>query len=107
MRRVEGWAAAWSARDVRGYLSSYAAGFKPVGMSRAAWKAQRKGSIGKAGSIAVEVSDLKIRLRDDSRASATFRQDYRSDAHQDSMRKMLKLEKVGDAWLIVAEQAAE
>lgn len=106
-RAIGQWAEAWSARDMARYLSSYAAAFKPAGMSRAAWEAQRKERIGKAGSIAVEVSDLKIMLHDDSHASATFKQDYRSDAHQDSMRKMLQLERAGDAWLIVAEQTAK
>ncbi|BBI98829.1 hypothetical protein FGKAn22_05220 [Ferrigenium kumadai] len=106
-RAVKSWAEAWAARDVAQYLSSYAVGFKPAGMSRAKWEAQRKERIGKANSIAVDVSDLKVKLSDDSHASATFKQDYRSDTHQDSMRKTLKLEKVGGAWLIVAEQAAK
>ncbi|HXU93275.1 MAG TPA: outer membrane protein assembly factor BamE [Gallionella sp.] len=106
-RAVKSWAEVWSARDVAKYLSAYAPGFKPAGMSRAKWEAQRKERIGKANSIAVEVSDLKVKLSDDSHASATFKQDYRSDTHQDSMRKTLKLEKVGGAWLIVAEQAAK
>lgn len=106
-RAVKQWAEAWSARDVAHYLSSYAISFKPAGMSRAKWETQRRERIGKANSIAVEVSDLKIKLRDGNHASATFNQAYRSDTHQDTMRKTLKLEKVGDAWLIVAEQAAK
>lgn len=104
---IRQWSEAWTARDVEKYLSSYAPGFKPAGMSRAKWEAQRRERIGKAQSIAVELSELKIELRDDSRATATFRQDYRSDSYRDSTRKTLKLEKAGDAWLIVAEQAAK
>ena len=104
---IKQWAEAWSARDVAQYLSSYTAGFKPAGVSRAKWEAQRKERIGKANSIAVEVSELKIRLRDDSRASATFKQAYRSDTHQDSTHKMLQLEKVGDVWLIASEKVAK
>jgi outer membrane protein assembly factor BamE len=104
---VKLWAEAWAARDVGQYLSSYAANFKPAGMSRAKWEAQRKERIGKAQSIAVEVSELKVELRDDSHATATFRQDYRSDSYKDSTRKTLKLEKAGNVWLIVAEQAAK
>lgn len=106
-RAIKHWVEAWSARDVAQYLSSYTANFKPAGVSRAKWEAQRKERIGKAGSIAVEVSDLKIKLRDDSHASVAFKQDYRSDTHQDSMRKALQLEKVGDVWLIASELAAE
>lgn len=104
---VNQWAEAWAARDVERYLAAYADSFKPAGMSRARWEAQRKERIGSAQSIEVKVSELKIVLRDDTHASATFRQDYRSDAYGDSMRKTLKLEKTGDAWLIVAEQAAK
>lgn len=103
---VKHWAEVWSARDAEKYLASYADGFKPSGMSKAAWEAQRKERIGKAASIAVEVSDLNVNLRDASHAGATFKQGYRSDTHQDEMRKTLQLEKVGDAWLIVSEQAA-
>jgi outer membrane protein assembly factor BamE len=101
------WAEAWAARDVEKYLAGYADNFKPAGMSRAKWEAQRKERITKAQSIEVKVSDLKVKLRDDSHASATFKQDYRSDAYGDSMRKTLKLEKSGGAWLIVGEQAAK
>jgi outer membrane protein assembly factor BamE len=104
---VKRWADAWSARDADKYLASYADGFKPGGMSKAAWEKQRRERIGKAHSIAVEVSDLSIKLRDESHASATFKQAYRSDIHQDNTRKTLQLEKVRDAWLIVSEQAAK
>lgn len=104
---VSQWAGAWAARDVEQYLASYADNFKPAGLSRAKWEAQRKERITKAQSIEVNVSSLKIVLQDDSHASATFTQDYRSDAYSDSTRKILKLEKSGGAWLIVAEQAAK
>jgi len=104
---VKHWADVWSARDADSYLASYGASFKPNGMSKADWEKQRKERIGKASAIAVDVSDLNIKLRDERHASATFKQGYRSDFHQDSVRKTLQLEKVGDAWLIVSEQAAK
>lgn len=104
---IKQWSEAWAARDVGQYLSSYAASFKPAGMSRAKWEAQRKERIGKANSIEVKLSELKVEMSDDAHATATFRQDYRSDSYKDSTRKLLKLEKAGDAWLIVAEQAAK
>lgn len=106
-RAIKQWVEAWSARDADKYLASYADGFKQGGMSKAAWEKQRRERIGKAHSIAVEVSDLSIKLRDESHASATFKQAYRSDIHQDNTRKTLQLEKVRDAWLIVSEQAAK
>lgn len=102
---IKHWADAWSARDTGKYLDSYGATFKPKEIDKAAWETQRKERIGKAHSIAVKVSELKIKLHDDSHASATFMQDFRSDSHKDRTRKTLLLEKTGDAWLIVAEQA--
>lgn len=104
---IKRWSEAWAARDVGQYLSSYGVNFKPAGMSRAKWEAQRKERIGKAASIEVNLSELDIKMKDDSHATATFRQDYRSDSYKDSTRKTLKLEKAGGAWLIVAEQAAK
>lgn len=104
---IERWTDAWSARDVEKYLASYGEAFNPGSMKKTAWEKQRKERIGKAASISVKISDMAIKLQDDSHASATFRQDYRSDSHQDSTRKTLQLEKVGNAWLIVSEQAAK
>jgi len=101
------WAEAWSARDAAQYLSSYAADFAPAGMSRAAWEAQRKARLSKTNSIAVEVSEMNVKFSDDHHASATFKQDYRSDSYHDNTRKTLQLEKFGEAWMIVSEQAVK
>ncbi|MDD2916131.1 MAG: outer membrane protein assembly factor BamE [Gallionella sp.] len=103
---IKRWADAWSTRDTGKYLACYGAAFKPQDMSKTEWETQRKERIGKAHTIEVKVDSLKIKLHDDSHASATFVQNYRSDSHKDSTRKTLLLEKIGDAWLIVAEQAA-
>ncbi len=104
---VNRWADAWSARDAEKYLASYSAEFKPKGSSKAEWDEQRKSRIGKARSIVVELSEFKIKLHDDSHASVTFIQAYRSDTYQDSLRKTLLMEKVADDWLIQAEQVAK
>lgn len=102
--RVQSWVEAWSSRDMTKYLASYADTFKPSGMDKSGWEAQRRERIGKAKSIMVKVSDLNIKLHDDSHASATFNQDYRSDSYKDSTRKTLQLEKIGGVWLIAVEQ---
>lgn len=104
LQSVQGWAAAWSARDADKYLASYAPAFKPDGMSKAVWEKQRRKSIGKARRIAVEVSELNVKLSDDRHASATFKQALRSGTHQAITRKTLQLEKSAGAWLIVSEQ---
>lgn len=104
-KRVQDWAAAWSARNVHDYLAAYAPDFHPAKTSRAAWEKQRLDRITRPKSIEVAVSDLRVEVQDESHATATFKQDYHSDRYRDSVRKTLKLEKAGDAWLIVDEQA--
>lgn len=103
-KSVQGWVAAWSSRDVEKYLACYAGTFKPNGMSKAAWEAQRRERVGKPKSIVVDISEVNIKLHDDSHASVDFKQDYRSDTYHDNTHKMLQLEKIGSQWLIVSER---
>lgn len=107
LKSVQAWSAAWSARNVRGYLAAYTPDYKPQGMSRKAWEKQRLERIGKPRVIEVELSEVNVSVQDDSHATVTFAQRYRSDLYRDNTRKTLQLEKVGDAWLIVSEQAAK
>ncbi|OGS92449.1 MAG: hypothetical protein A2Z95_08355 [Gallionellales bacterium GWA2_60_18] len=106
-KRVQDWAVAWSARNVRDYLAAYAPDYCPAGMSREAWEKQRLDRISKPKSIGVVLSDIRVEIQDESHATASFKQDYRSDHYRDSVRKTLKLEKAGGAWLIVAEQVGK
>ncbi|MBI2286082.1 MAG: outer membrane protein assembly factor BamE [Nitrosomonadales bacterium] len=107
LKSVQAWSAAWSARNVRDYLSAYTPDYKPQGMSRKAWEKQRLERIGKPRVIEVELSEVNVSMQDDSYAIVTFAQRYRSDLYRDNTRKTLQLKKVGDAWLIVSEQAAK
>ncbi len=100
---LDAWAAAWSARDGKAYLAAYAPTFKPEGMSYSAWQKQRLQRIAQAKSIAVTLSEVAVQMQDDSHAMATFTQHYHADGYQDVVHKSIKLEKSGDAWLIVAE----
>lgn len=104
---VLGWAAAWSARDADKYIAGYAPEFKPAnGLSRDAWEAQRRGRITGAKTIEVELTDIKVSMRSENKASVSFKQTYRADSYRGVTRKMLEMEKFGDAWLIVSEQVA-
>lgn len=104
---VENWAAAWSAKNVDGYLVFYSPAFKTDGMSRAAWEQQRVSRINKIKVLEVKLSDLIVSVQDDHHATATFTQTYRSDRYRDVTRKNMQLEKSGDAWLIVSEQVTK
>lgn len=107
LKNVQAWSAAWSAKNVNGYLAAYTPDYKPQGMSRKAWEKQRLESISKPKVIEVELSEVSVSVQDDSHASASFTQRYRSDLYRDSTRKTLQLKKVGDVWLIDSEQAAK
>ncbi|HEX5394531.1 MAG TPA: tetratricopeptide repeat protein, partial [Rhodocyclaceae bacterium] len=60
-KMVETWAADWSRKDVKAYLSHYAKDFKtPGGVSRSNWENERNQRIKKPGTIRVSVEDLKV-----------------------------------------------
>ena len=99
------WAQAWSAKDLERYLASYAPEFKPPdGQTRGAWGKMRRARISGPRSIEVSITDVEVVQRDDDRAAATFRQDYRSDGYEDSVRKTLELVRDGERWLIAEER---
>lgn len=99
---VHDWAAAWSAKNVERYADLYAPDFA-VATSRDQWLAQRRARINRAGTISVEVTELKIVQAGPSRATATFRQRYSSDTFKDDALKSLDWEKLDGRWLIVRE----
>src|SRR6185436_14972975 len=56
LKTVQGWAQAWSKKDVDAYLGYYAKDFKtPGGEARPAWEKTRRERIGAAKSIAVGI----------------------------------------------------
>jgi hypothetical protein len=103
---VQAWAAAWSARDTDKYLSFYAREFKPEGSAtRQAWEAQRRERIGKARSIKVAVSALKVAPLAAGRVQVTFQQDYQSDTLSNRSTKVLEMAQAKGQWLIRREYA--
>ena len=102
-RGVAEWAAAWSARDVNRYFAAYVPDFRPEGLTADAWRRQRAERIGRARIIEVVPDDIRIDIRDDRHASATFVQNYRSDGYRDQVEKRLDLERIGQRWLVSSE----
>ncbi|MBU0623135.1 MAG: tetratricopeptide repeat protein [Gammaproteobacteria bacterium] len=106
LKVTQAWAAAWSAKDYRKYLTFYAAAFKtPGGMSRKAWEAQRQQRISAPKSIKVEVLDAKVKVADDSHASVTFKQIYRASHLNSTSAKTLVWVKQDGQWLIAEERS--
>jgi ketosteroid isomerase-like protein len=103
---VSNWAAAWSARDVEGYLSFYSANFElPGAQSRAQWESQRRARIANKSSIEVDISNLNVQVNGEE-ATAEFDQAYKADKYSDNVRKTLRLKKEDGRWKIVTEQAS-
>jgi len=103
-KAVERWASAWSNKDVKGYLSQYAAGFQtPGGAARSAWEQERTQRITKPGKIEVDIADLDVSV-DGDKATAKFRQHYRSANLNTSSNKTLVLVRNGGKWQIQQER---
>ncbi|HYP69185.1 MAG TPA: tetratricopeptide repeat protein [Thiobacillaceae bacterium] len=100
---VQGWAKAWSAKDVDAYLAYYAPDFKPAAGSRTAWEAERRERVGKAEGVSVQVSNIHIKPDGADRATVEFRQKYRSKHLRNISTKRLDLLRSGDRWLIMQE----
>ncbi|HEY6898207.1 MAG TPA: nuclear transport factor 2 family protein, partial [Rhodocyclaceae bacterium] len=104
-RAINAWAAAWSKKDVKGYLSHYARDFKtPGGMARNAWETERNQRIKKPGNIQVGVDSLKVSIEGGDHATVRFRQHYKSASLTTSSGKTLVLVKRDGKWLIQQER---
>jgi tetratricopeptide (TPR) repeat protein len=100
---VNSWAAAWSRKDVKAYLSHYARDFKtPAQQSRASWEAERRQRIDKPGSIEVSIDRMKVSTTGD-KASVSFRQSYKAGALAKFTVKRLSLVNRDGHWQILEE----
>lgn len=103
-KALQGWAGAWSRKDVKAYLAYYAANFQtPNGMSRKAWETERAQRIDKPGKLQVSVEDIKVSIADD-KATVKFRQHYNSASLKSSTSKTIVFVKSGGKWLILQER---
>ena len=104
-KSIEAWAAAWSHKDAKTYLAHYAADFKtPDGMPRAKWEAERTMRVTKPGEISVSVEELRVSSEGADKATAHFRQRYKSANLKGSGYKTLELVRRDGQWLIVQER---
>lgn len=104
---LEGWARAWSTKDVAAYLAFYAPNFKtPGGESRAEWESSRKQRVSAPKSITISIDSPKISVVADDQVKVSFVQGYRSDILTgSSTNKTLVLIKADGRWLIQQEIA--
>ncbi len=104
-RVIDAWAAAWAKKDVKGYLGFYASDFQtPGGETRAAWEAERNKRIAKPGTIQVSLSNIRVSADGPDRATAKFRQQYRSGKFHASSNKVMEMIKRDGKWQIQQEK---
>ncbi len=104
-KTIEAWAAAWSKKNVKTYLGYYAKDFQtPGGESRAAWETGRAQRVSKPGNIQVGFDNLRVTPEGADRATAKFRQHYRSASLKTSSNKVLVMVKNDGKWLIQQER---
>jgi len=101
---LNGWAKAWSSKNVDVYLSYYAADFQPEGGgSRAQWEAQRRERVAKPSRINVRALSPQVSRIDAHRVRVSFIQDYTSDTISDKVKKTVELSNSSGSWKIVRE----
>lgn len=105
LKALNDWVAAWSARNANKYLAMYAKEFKvPNNETRSSWEKQRRERISKPQPIVVSVSNARVKMQDDSHATVSFIQSYRSGALKSTTRKTLEMLKSDGEWQILLER---
>ena len=108
LKAVNGWAQAWSRKDVDAYFAFYTQDFDPPGKeSRTDWEKGRRQRIEAATSISVSIESPKVTMRGANEAAVSFRQNYRSDKLKSTRRKTLDMVKTESGWQIRKEQAGK
>ncbi len=103
---LHAWAKAWSSKDVKSYLNSYASDFQtPKGESRKEWAEERRSRIESKGRINVQIEAAQVNV-DNNTATIKFRQLYKSDKLSSTSRKTIVMVKQGNRWLIKQEHSA-
>jgi tetratricopeptide (TPR) repeat protein len=104
-RMIAAWSAAWARQDVKAYLAFYAPEFKPAkGLSRKDWEAERKERVSRPAWIRISYDAPRITI-DGKKATARFRQHYNAPNFKGDSDKTLVLERSGNGWLILGEDA--
>ena len=105
-KALAAWANAWSRKDMKAYLATYASDFNtPKGVSRSNWEKEREQRIGaRPGKISVTYDEPSITINGD-RATVRFKQHYKAPGMNSSSNKTLVFVRAGSKWLIKEENA--
>ena len=101
-RFVEEWRRDWEQGDLPSYLGYYHPQFKGLGMGLRGWKRYKRQLFSRTTERVIELNDVKAEVND-STAVVISKQEYRSDIHQDSGLKTLRLRWHRGRWTIYRE----
>lgn len=106
---LKAWLAAWSERRIDDYLGLYAEHFRPGEVDLRIWRAERRSRFASSPPAELEISGLDVDVSSPVAGTASFTLRSRSGGAGITVvvEKHLELEKVGDAWRIVAERPGE
>lgn len=104
IERVRLWAEAWSNKDFAAYTDFYSSQHRASFDNHEQWLQHRRARILRPGEIRVEVSDIQIRWRSESRAVIDFKQAFESPRYSDRVVKRLGFDRVGSQWKITEER---
>lgn len=107
---VFAWLAAWSSKDIEGYLAMYSSEFiPPNGKTREEWEDERKTRINRRGKIQVEAVDMMIEVASAAVVTVTFKQWYKSSSFTEESNKALVFIRENpnsDEWKIAEERTS-
>ncbi len=101
-RFVEEWRRAWEQGDLPSYLACYHPQFRTRDMGLKGWKKYKRQLFSRTSERVIELNDVKAEVND-STAVVISKQAYRSDIHQDSGLKTLRLRWHRGRWTIFKE----
>ena len=101
---IKNWARAWSDRDVTSYVSYYSPRHHPNFETRSDWIDYRRERIMRPAFIRVNVSNFKLKVRDQGLISVDFVQAFESPGYRDRVIKRLEFKRVGSDWKISRER---
>ena len=101
---VRQWARTWSRQDTDAYFASYVGNYTPSGEPHRDWKRKRRERVTAPKRIEINLSNIRVHMKDETAARVTFVQKYRSNLLSSTVIKRLQMEKVGDTWKIAREQ---
>jgi len=101
-RFVEEWRRAWEQGDLPSYLAYYHPRFRTRGMGLKGWSRYKRQLFSRSSERVIQLGDIETEVQG-SAAVVNSKQEYRSETHEDSGLKTLRLRWYRGRWTIFRE----